>query len=639
MKKIINILHLEDSTEDAALIHETINSEITFCRIQRVDNQEDFQKALTNKKFDLIISDFALPSFNGLEALRIAKDLAPDIPYIYVSGHIGEDRAIEALKNGATDYVLKDKPAKLVPAILRALKESEEREKLKIAESALKESERFAISTVNAMSVQIAILNENGIILEANKSWKNNSVKNSCVPQGVLPNENYLEQCRHLNKPDSIKFATGIMSVINNYEKEYIQEYNCTGEENTKWFQGRVNKFEGEGPVRIVVLHVDVTEQRTMTEQLKESEKRYRLITENSTDLIATTNENGIFTYVSPVSDKLLGYKSEEMQNHSIFEFLHSDDQENIKSKRKNFLDKEDSYYINYRVKKKDGSYTWFESASKKLINKKTGRIETIISVSRDISRRKKGELELLQAKEKAEEMNRLKSSFLANMSHELRTPLIGILGFSQILSSELTSEEHKDMADTIYNSGNRLLSTLNLILDLSRIEADKLEIMNVLFDGIECVKEILKLLKNAADKKGLLLNLDSTRDTFKLRTDRRLFTAIIESVVDNAIKFTKKGCVIVQVEEEIKNANSLIVIKVIDTGIGIAKESQEIIFDEFRQVSEGYGRNFEGIGLGLTITKRFVDKLNGSISVESEIGKGTTLIIKLPAYIGNETN
>ena len=224
-------------------------------------------------------------------------------------------------------------------------------------------------------------------------------------------------------------------------------------------------------------------------------------------------------------------------------------------------------------------------------------------------------------------------------MSHELRTPLIGILGFSQILSSELTSEEHKDMADTIYNSGNRLLSTLNLILDLSRIEADKLEIMNVLFDGIECVKEILKLLKNAADKKGLLLNLDSTRDTFKLRTDRRLFTAIIESVVDNAIKFTKKGCVIVQVEEEIKNANSLIVIKVIDTGIGIAKESQEIIFDEFRQVSEGYGRNFEGIGLGLTITKRFVDKLNGSISVESEIGKGTTLIIKLPAYIGNETN
>ncbi|MCL5030264.1 MAG: response regulator [Bacteroidetes bacterium] len=637
MANIIKILHLEDNEEDAVLIHETINSNITFCRIKRVDNESDFEEALIKERYDLIISDFALPSFNGLEALKIARKLAPDIPYIYVSGHIGEDRAIEALRNGATDYVLKDKPAKLVPAILRAIKETEEREKRRKAEEALKESERFAISTVNAMSVQIAILNENGIILEANKSWKNQSIKNSPVPQGLASNENYLEHCRQKNNPEAIKFATGIMSVLNGYEKEYIQEYNCNFDNCNKWFQGRVTKFESEGPVRMVVVHVDITARRMATEQLKESEKRYRLFADNSTDIIATTDESGIFTYVSPVIERLLGYKPEEVIGKSFFELLHPDDLESIQSKRKIIIETQESFYITYRTRKKDGNYTWFESSSKKIIDKETGKIDTILSVSRDISERKKTELELLNAKEKAEEMNRLKTNFLSNMSHELRTPMIGILGFTEILHEEITDPEYRYMINTINSSANRLLNTLNLLLDLSRIESNNAEFNFRHLNISSSVQIITKSFEGAAKKKGLSLNLSILNNNVASKLDERIFEQIMNNLLNNAIKFTSKGSINVIVTSEIIDNKLWAVIKIADTGIGIPKDSLQIIFEEFRQVSEGLNRSYEGTGLGLTITKKTVELMNGIITVDSTLDVGSTFTVYFPATEINE--
>ena len=234
---------------------------------------------------------------------------------------------------------------------------------------------------------------------------------------------------------------------------------------------------------------------------------------------------------------------------------------------------------------------------------------------------------ELVVAKEKAEEMSRLKSNFLANMSHELRTPLIGINGFSDILRQDIENPKLKEMAEIIFNSGIRLSETLNLILDLSKFESGN---MGFTYQHIDIVRETemtISTFKAATRKKGLYLKLSSNQPSIFINTDPRGFHSILNNLINNAIKYTNEGGIVV----DIFLKDNFVEIKVIDSGIGIAKENHDIIFDEFRQVSEGYSRNFEGTGLGLNITKKIVGKFGGEISVESEPGKGSTFIVKLP--------
>ncbi len=244
---------------------------------------------------------------------------------------------------------------------------------------------------------------------------------------------------------------------------------------------------------------------------------------------------------------------------------------------------------------------------------------------------RNKYENELKEAKDHAEEMNRLKSSFLANMSHELRTPLIGILGFSDILKELSLSKEHREYADIIKRSGLRLLETLNLILDLSKIEAGQLQIQKKEIDVVPFIQDAIMILSITAKEKGLYINITGKEKEIIVLLDERMFREIIINLVNNAIKYTQAGGITINIETEEVNENKQLVISICDTGIGIAKDKLELIFDPFRQVSEGYNRVFQGSGLGLTITKKYVETLNGNIKVESTPGKGTSFIVSLP--------
>ena len=244
-----------------------------------------------------------------------------------------------------------------------------------------------------------------------------------------------------------------------------------------------------------------------------------------------------------------------------------------------------------------------------------------------------KTNIELIAAKEKAEEMNRLKSNFLANMSHELRTPLVGINGFADLLCQDLNDPELKSMAENIYISGSRLSETLNLILDLSMLESKKINFQFQKIDLVSTTEGIIELFKESARKKGLTLKSSFSQPAIFINSDERAVRSILNNLINNAIKFTKKGSVTV----DISLIDNFVEIKVIDTGIGIAKEYLGTIFEEFRQVSEGFNRNFEGNGLGLNITKKLVDKFGGEISVDSGLGKGSTFIVKLPVTISGE--
>lgn len=244
---------------------------------------------------------------------------------------------------------------------------------------------------------------------------------------------------------------------------------------------------------------------------------------------------------------------------------------------------------------------------------------------------REKTNNELIGAKEKAEDLSKIKSNFLANMSHELRTPLIGILGYAELMSQETDNENWKVMLNTIYSGGERLLETLNHLLDLSKIEADKVQINYEPINLKELINEVITLFVSVVTKKKIYLKSVVESGDINFESDKRILRSILSNLVSNAIKFTEKGGVLIETELKKSTDHSSIIFRITDTGIGIPEYSKKIIYDEFRQASEGLSRHFEGTGLGLTITKRFIELLGGNIDFVSNFGEGTTFFVSIP--------
>jgi len=260
--------------------------------------------------------------------------------------------------------------------------------------------------------------------------------------------------------------------------------------------------------------------------------------------------------------------------------------------------------------------------------------VPLLLSIFRDITKRKRAEEDLIQAKEKAEEMNRLKDNFLLNMNHEFRTPMNSILGFSDLLVEELSQQENKEIFEfskMIKQGGERLLKLLNNILDLSQIESNKmlLEIEPYfLHDSVDAVASVISIV---AKEKGL--NIETKiKSKKKALIDATRFEQVLINVLDNAIRFTPEGGITIEVDDGFdENNNPVGIVKVIDTGIGISPEFLPHVFEEFRQESVGTHRTHEGAGLGLSIVRSFLILMKGDIKIESEQGIGTTVTLFVP--------
>ncbi len=239
----------------------------------------------------------------------------------------------------------------------------------------------------------------------------------------------------------------------------------------------------------------------------------------------------------------------------------------------------------------------------------------------------------LLEAKEDAEEMNRIKSAFLANMSHELRTPLNGILGFSELLVEQIEEQRHSEMLKVINKSGLRLLDTLNTILDFSTIEGKNITLNYSEEDIFESTRKIIQDNFEYAESKGLKLTLLSSNNSLKAYIANNLLEKILHHLVKNAIKFTDQGKIEIKIFEKGRNNDKKVYISVIDTGVGINQKDQKNIFEEFRQGSEGLTRKYEGTGLGLTISKKFAQLMDGEIILKSIPGKGSEFTLVFPLY------
>ncbi|MEJ2614339.1 MAG: PAS domain S-box protein, partial [Ignavibacteriaceae bacterium] len=423
-----------------------------------------------------------------------------------------------------------------------------------------------------------------------------------------------------------------VIKLKHNFDKEY--RIIRPNDKQERWVHGlgQLHPDENGKIIQMLGTIQDITERKNAEKELKLSESRLyeaqHLAHVGNWELNLKTKK----VYWSDEAYRIFGFEPGQMEiNLDLFySRLNPEDRNHINKLLDDSINENTPFSYDHPIILPNDNVRIVHSEGK-VIRNASGEALTIYGTVQDITERKKFESEIISAKERAEDMSRLKSNFLANMSHELRTPLFGILGLSELLTHEITNAEQKDMIDAVYESSKRLSETLNLILDLSKIENNKLELNAVKFDiGIVSVN-VINTFKEVAKKKGIYLKTDFNIPELNVRLDKRAYESILNNLINNAIKFTKSGGVTMKLSLEIIDNNNYVVLKVKDTGIGIAKEDFNIIFDEFRQASEGMSRNFEGSGLGLNITKKFVEKMNGSISVESELGKGTEFTVKLP--------
>jgi len=498
MKEQLNILHLEDSMMDAEIIQNKIQSEGIDSNIVVVKDRQSFYDQIINNKYNLILCDYSIPSYSGIEALVLAKNTLPEIPFIFCSGTIGEERAVEALKLGATDYILKDRLSRLCPAIKRAINEAKEKKERKRAE-----------------------------------------------------------------------------------------------------------------------------------EELIKSEERFRLISQASNDAIWDYDSVLDKLWLNDGFKTLFGYESNNgFSFHNIWpNIIHRDDIAMfMKTLDQAMKEKHSSWSGEFRFKRANGSYAFVFCRS--FIIYSDSKPSRIVGSIIDITERKEILENLIKAKEKAEESDKLKTDFLAQISHEIRTPLNAIMSFVGLLESELQdtlTEDIGDMLNAIDSAGKRLIRTVELILNMSSIQTGRYD---AIYRNID-----LKLLLNgmvnefstfAAHKKINVEPLYEIKSSI-VYCDEYSVLHMLQNLINNAIKYTEKGKVQIKLY---RNKENKACIDIKDTGIGISEEYFPNLFKPFSQEYTGYSRKYEGTGLGLALTKKYADINKADIKFISKKDIGTTFTL-----------
>ena len=521
-KNPLRIIFIEDLPSDVDLAVLELRKEKLIFEYTTVCTRVDLIKALKKFKPDLIISDYMMPAFNGLQALKEVKEFNPEIPFILCTGSIYEETAVECIKAGAEDYVIKEHMTRLPFAVKEALEQ-----------------------------------------------------------------------------------------------------------------------------------HRMLTEKKAAELLLKESEEKFSSIMENSADAIFLTDRQGKYHYTNKAVTVMLGYTSAEMKSKTIIDLFPKNKKDEYFEIYKKVLN-EGKVFTEIELLKKDGNFISTDLNSVLL----SGGL--VYGSCRDITERKQVQKELLihrdhleelvhdrteelrMAKKEADEANGAKSEFLANMSHEIRTPMNAVLGYAELLGFMLEDKTQRDYLESIKSSGKSLLTLINDILDLSKIEAGKLELQFEFVNSQSFFSEFERIFSLRLSEKGLKFILDISSGTpAGIYIDDARLRQIILNLIGNAVKFTEKGSIILKVYTEnpqiINYSNGKteefidLIIEITDTGIGISKEMLEDVFNPFVQ---GQGQNIKkygGTGLGLAITQRLVQLMNGSIDLDSQLNSGSSFKIKIP--------
>lgn len=369
-----------------------------------------------------------------------------------------------------------------------------------------------------------------------------------------------------------------------------------------------------------------------INKKLENEKQTLRTIIDSSPNAILIKDLNGVYIdcnkkfldMVGAGKEDIIGTKDEDLFSKDEIDEINENDNLIIQSKTPF---KKKSSYTDLNGKK-----VYFEKYLVPLFNSDNEMFGILINAF-DVTKREEEQIHLQEAKTAAENATQMKSNFLANMSHEIRTPMNGVLGFIQLLKETKLSEEQAEFVDDAQKSSEILLEIINDILDFSKIEANKLRIENINFDIRSIIEDVILMASNNAEKKQIDLNSLICSDVpQRVIGDPSRIKQVLNNLVNNAIKFTQEGGVVIYVKE-ISSDNETINIsfEIKDTGIGIEKEKLDLIFEAFNQADNSMTRRFGGTGLGLAISKKLVDLMNGQMSVESQLNQGSTFTFTIP--------
>ena len=500
---------------------------------------------------------------------------------------------------------------------------------LKNAEIALAESEELYRTVVQSLTEGLLITDIDDRILFANVGIANIIGYSIEEMVGQIGYKLYFE-------PDD--WSTILQKNKMRYENESdiyeIEMKRKTGEKIWVSIHGspyRNNDNEIIGTIGVIN---DITTKKLDAKALKESEKKYRSVVDTVREVIYQTDDNGSFTFLNPFWTEITGYQFNESIGKSLSDFLHPDDHKIIIDDFISIVYHKVEYFRREaRILIKDGYYKWIE-INARLSNDEDGKIKGTSGTIVDIHERKLVENALIIAKEKAEESDKLKSNFLAQISHEIRTPLNIILSYNSMVRDsvkDFVDMELMDAFGSIENGGKRLLRTIDLILNMSAVQFGDIDVVMQPVDIKLLLKKLISEFKTVAGEKNINLIFNETEQNYLIKGDEYTLSQAFQNLLDNALKYTHKGNVTVNLNPV---NHERIEVDISDTGIGISKEYLPKLFKPFSQEEAGYSRKYEGNGLGLALTKKYIELNKALISVESEKGIGTTFKVYLPLYL-----
>ena len=628
---------------------------------------------------DVILLDIVMPGMDGFEVckkLKSDKNLR-DIPVVFVTALKGDqENRIRALECGAEAFLAKPLDKIELTAQIRAMV------KIKAANvEKLNENERLAVLVKNqtlqlettyraALNLMEDLKKENESRKQSEKRiedlnerltlaletayagtwdwdiqnntfyWSEEFLRIFGIGPGTVPGFEAWTKSLH---PEDIEIASKNLQVAVDERTDLLQDYRVIlpgGEQRWIRATGKVT-CQNDVPIRMVGLCMDITRQKQADEKIREKDIQFRKLSANLPDLIFQFTRRPDGTYCVPVASEgirnIFGCSPEDVVDDftPIGRVIYPDDAARVISEIE-YSAKHLTYFTcEFRVQIPGKEIQWIYSRStpEKLPD---GSI-TWYGFNADITERKKAEKELITAKERAEESDRLKSAFLANMSHEIRTPMNGILGFTELLSDpDLTGPDQAKYIEIIQKSGARMLNIINDIVSISKVESGQMEVSLSEININEQIEYLCTFFQPEAAQKGITLSFICSipGKEANLKTDREKVYAVLTNLIKNALKFTQEGsievgCVSVQTDNY-----PFLRIFVKDTGVGITAEQKEFIFERFRQGCNSLNHKYEGAGLGLSISKAYVEMLGGKIWVESETGKGSIFYFTIPYNI-----
>jgi len=478
---------------------------------------------------------------------------------------------------------------------------------------------RTVLDNINA-SIYVADFNTYEVLF-ANKTLKDHIGEDleGKVCWKVLQNgmTGPCEFCPNPKLLDSKKKPTGLYRwefknlIINKW-------FECT-DAAIEWVDGRLVHME---------YATDITERKTAEEALRQSEELYRQLTVASPDAVVVCNPRGKIIFISPKARELF-FISDDMNIRKvrIARYVHPHDAHKANNLFNALVEDNVSFLPQLLLIREDGS-DFFGEISAASVKDEQGRTSSIILVIRDITERKMNEMELIRAKEKAEESDKLKSAFLANMSHEIRTPINGIIGFLNFLADDnLSAKRRQEYIQVVNNSSVQLVKLIDDIIDVAKIEARQMSLRPGIFQLNAFMTELqvffdTYLQANNKDKVILILDDSQFVNMDSIFIDPIRLRQVLSNLISNAIKFTEKGFIGFGYRQ---TSPDKLEFWVEDSGIGLPVDQQEVIFERFRQAELTNSRKYGGTGLGLTISRSLVQMMGGDITVESEEGAGST--------------